>query len=215
MNKIIITYDSDQIEEMVLEHGSINIGRARDNEIHLTDETLSGHHARIVTIFNACHIEDMGSTNGTFVNDKKVIKHTLHDGDIITVGNCHIKFNADTPAHSEKQNETIAMSDDKLKSMLAEAAANKQETGTLSQPPPMKSVAPDSEQAPVKPKSVDYETGVETRFNPVQANQGIYQPKDEFDASFDQQGISKRSIILLIVTIAIVTAFVFYILKLL
>lgn len=226
MNKIIIDNGSDQISEMMLEHGFINIGRARDNDIQLHDETLSGHHARIVTIFTASHIEDTGSTNGTFVNDKKVIKHTLHDGDIITLGNCHIKFSADAPAQNDSQDKTMIMSDDKLKSMLAEAVANKQSDNVDIKQPSMESATPVAEKAfskPVtavpektfsKPVSIEDDYATETRFNPSQANQSIYQPKDDLNL-INHQGMSKRSIILAVATIGMIAAFAVYILKLL
>jgi len=238
MNKIIIDNGSDPISEMILEHGFINIGRARDNDIQLHDETLSGHHARIVTIFTASHIEDTGSTNGTFVNDKKIIKHTLHDGDIITLGNCHITFSADVPVQNHSQDQTMIMSDDKLKSMLAEAVANKQSTKVDINSPSMKSATPVAEKAfskpatpvaekafskpatPVaekafsKPVSNKDDYAVETRLNPSQANQNIYQPEDDLNV-FNHEGMSKRSIILVIATIGMIAAFAVYILKLL
>lgn len=226
MNKIIIDNGSDQINEMMLEHGYLNIGRARDNEIQLHDETLSGHHARIVTIFTASHIEDLGSTNGTFVNDKKVIKHTLHDGDIITLGNCHITFSADVPEKNHSQDQTMIMSDDKLKSMLAEAVASKQPSKVDINPPSMKSATPEAEKAFSKPATHVAEKAfskhmsnveddaVETRFNPSQANQSIYQPNEDHNV-FNHEGMSKRSIILLIATVGLIAAFAVYILKLL
>ena len=172
---------------MTLEHGSINIGRSRDNEIHLNDETLSGRHARIVTIFTASHIEDLDSTNGTFVNDKKVLKHTLHDGDVITVGQCHIEFISDVSnkniPSNDAQEKTMMMSDEKLKSMLAEAAADQPSNpsagvSVFSAVEPTHSDQKEPEEALNKPEAPLVHEDHETQFNPVQANASIYQPED-------------------------------------
>ncbi len=95
MNRISIRKDGQTLKDYILDHGSVTIGRARDNIIQLHDETISAHHARIITLFTASHIEDLGSTNGTFVNHRKVLKHTLHAGDIITIGGTQIVFYTD------------------------------------------------------------------------------------------------------------------------
>ena len=95
MNKIMIENSHGESKELRLEHGTITLGRAPDNDIQLLDKTVSAHHARIVTIFNASHIEDIGSTNGSKVNGKKINEHTLHDGDVIQLGKIAIRFFSD------------------------------------------------------------------------------------------------------------------------
>ena len=95
MNKIIIESKSGESKELKLEHGTITLGRSADNDIQLMDKTVSAHHAKIVTIFNASHIEDLGSTNGSKVNGKKVGEHTLHNGDLIQLGGISIRFFSD------------------------------------------------------------------------------------------------------------------------
>ena len=77
----------------------LGIGRARDNEIVIEDEAVSSYHA-LVTIRESPGdknvmeyiIEDLDSTNKTFVNNKEVKKHSLQNGDIIRVGETRIKF---------------------------------------------------------------------------------------------------------------------------
>lgn len=64
----------------------VSIGRSRVNEIHLDDVTVSGQHCRIVPEVGRHVLYDLGSTNGTLVNDKKISKAVLKEGDIIKVG---------------------------------------------------------------------------------------------------------------------------------
>ena len=80
-----VVIDSTQ-QRVNLPTGEIFIGRAKDCDINIADQTISAHHARIVTYFNASYIEDLSSTNGTFLNGKRVKMHTLHPGDEISLG---------------------------------------------------------------------------------------------------------------------------------
>jgi len=76
--------------ELKLGPGVISLGRASDNNVKLEDKSISAHHARIFTYFNTSYIEDLSSTNGTFLNNKKIHKHIIHPGDVIRLGNLHI-----------------------------------------------------------------------------------------------------------------------------
>lgn len=65
----------------------LGIGRSVDNEIILTDDFASSHHARIVAATNGVFLHDLGSTNGTFVNDVRVVDpQQLQLGDTIRIG---------------------------------------------------------------------------------------------------------------------------------
>lgn len=70
----------------VLRDGELCIGRAHDNDLAIDVPTVSAHHARIYTYLVASYIEDLNSTNGTFVNGKRIKKHVLKSGDVIRLG---------------------------------------------------------------------------------------------------------------------------------
>lgn len=89
------TTSSCEIElagNIALQAGAITIGRAGDNDFHVPDYTVSAHHARIFTYLEASYIEDLGSTNGTYINGKRIQKHTVHPGDVIRVGRLEFKI---------------------------------------------------------------------------------------------------------------------------
>ena len=62
------------------------IGRRTDNDVCLEDVAVSGHHARIARIQEVLVLEDLGSINGTFVNDQKIDRWQLQDADNIRIG---------------------------------------------------------------------------------------------------------------------------------
>jgi pSer/pThr/pTyr-binding forkhead associated (FHA) protein len=77
--------------------GNTDLGAAPDNGIAITARGVSRHHARIWRQADgACWIEDLGSTNGTFVNGVRVTKEWLHDGDLITLGEWTTHYRAPT-----------------------------------------------------------------------------------------------------------------------
>jgi len=69
-----------------LSFGELSIGRASDNDVRITDSTVSSHHARVFTYLNSSYVEDLNSSNGTFINGKRVEKHILRPGDTLQVG---------------------------------------------------------------------------------------------------------------------------------
>ncbi len=92
MYGLIIDYDDDHTERLELSRGTVTIGRRHDNQLRLLDPKISGRHARIVWLYNKPYIQDLNSTNGTYVNGERVRQHTLLDGDIITLSSVTIKF---------------------------------------------------------------------------------------------------------------------------
>ncbi len=64
----------------------ITIGRNPANDIQIDNLAVSGSHARIRKVLSAYLIEDLDSTNGTFVNEKKIDRYELIDGDRVTIG---------------------------------------------------------------------------------------------------------------------------------
>lgn len=70
----------------------IIIGRSSDLDMVLVEDMVSRRHAKITTTEGDIFIQDMGSTNGTFVNGAKITKQFLRDGDEVRIGEARMKF---------------------------------------------------------------------------------------------------------------------------
>ena len=79
--------------------GAFSIGRADDNDMPVLDKTVSAHHARIFTYLNSSYIEDLGSTNGTYLNGRRIQKHTLQTGDKVRIGKLELEVNRIESSH--------------------------------------------------------------------------------------------------------------------
>lgn len=92
MTKLIVTLNGRFVTECHLVPGSTaTIGRRADNHVVLSDASVSGRHAR-VTVGEQVEIEDLSSTNGTFVNKRRIQKAVLKDGDILLLGRYIVRF---------------------------------------------------------------------------------------------------------------------------
>ncbi len=112
MAKLIIKTNGSLVGEFPLDKECITMGRKPDNDIKIEHLAVSGHHAQVITILNDSFVEDLNSTNGTFVNSKPVKKHALRDGDQITLGNYQIQYMNELAASAAENNfeRTLIMS---------------------------------------------------------------------------------------------------------
>jgi len=117
MAKITINRENFKIDERELEQGSLSIGRSHDNALSIDDPAVSNHHAQIVTVFDSSYIEDHGSTNGTFVNGKQIKTHTLHNGDVLTIGHYQILFQSETVTTARTANATMMLGASQLEEL--------------------------------------------------------------------------------------------------
>jgi HD-GYP domain-containing protein (c-di-GMP phosphodiesterase class II) len=91
-----LIYNSSAGQEKFELLNSNSIGRHTSNKIQIQDISISKNHAKInINRYHRCIISDLASTNGTFVNDKKIKTATLYNGDAIKIGNIHLQFFGD------------------------------------------------------------------------------------------------------------------------
>jgi diguanylate cyclase (GGDEF)-like protein len=84
---------------------AVVIGRGADCAIHIDDHSVSRKHARIEPTAHGYAAEDLGSTNGTFVDDKPITRQVLEDGDYLRVGNCIYRYLAGGNIEAEYHEE--------------------------------------------------------------------------------------------------------------
>ena len=101
MARLVLSIDGQELAEYNMSKERYTVGRLPDNDIRIDNPAVSGHHALIINILNDSFLEDLNSTNGTYVNGKIVKKHAMQHGDVITVGHHSLRFvdsEADEPA---------------------------------------------------------------------------------------------------------------------
>jgi len=94
--KLMDLTNEKDIKEYVISENTTTVGRIVSNDIYLSNEMVSGHHAKILKVQNNYFLEDVGSTNGTFVNGKRLRKCVLKDGDKVTFGLYKMVFQVDS-----------------------------------------------------------------------------------------------------------------------
>ncbi|MEZ5499925.1 MAG: FHA domain-containing protein [Steroidobacteraceae bacterium] len=101
MARLILSLDGQVMAEYNMNKERYTIGRLPDNDIRIDNPAVSGHHSLIINILNDSFLEDLNSTNGTYVNGKLIKKHALQHGDIITVGHHQLRFVEDDEQQDE------------------------------------------------------------------------------------------------------------------
>jgi len=99
--KLIMTLDGAILREYPVVKDSISVGRKHGNDIQINDMTVSGRHALVTTLVGNTYVEDLGSTNGTLVNGRKVRKLKLRHGDVIQLGTHQLTYFEDEQAAYE------------------------------------------------------------------------------------------------------------------
>ncbi len=111
MARLVLSLDGQALAEYNMSKERYTIGRLPDNDIRIDNPAVSGHHALIINILNDSFLEDLNSTNGTYVNGKIVKKHAMQHGDVITVGHHSLRFmdsEADEPADEFEKTMVIS-----------------------------------------------------------------------------------------------------------
>ena len=92
MPKLIVSIDGVVVKEVQLTKDRSTIGRRPYNDVVIDNLAVSGEHAVIRMAGGSAVLEDLGSTNGTYVNGKAVKQHALADDDLIEVGKYKLTF---------------------------------------------------------------------------------------------------------------------------
>ena len=92
MPKFLFQFEGAVIKEIPVTKGEITVGRKPDNDIVIDNPAVSGHHCKIVLVGDTFFVEDLNSTNGVFLNAKKIMKSGLKNDDVIGIAKHALKF---------------------------------------------------------------------------------------------------------------------------
>ncbi len=102
MPKMIVSIDGIVIKEVTLTKDRTTLGRRPYNDIVIDNLAVSGEHAVLQLVGSEVYLEDLNSTNGTYINGKAVKKQLLQNDDVVEIGKYRIKFLGDTGFGYEK-----------------------------------------------------------------------------------------------------------------
>ncbi|MGQ7844173.1 FHA domain-containing protein [Granulosicoccus sp. 3-233] len=94
MTTIIVTHEDNEVDEFDFNDGqdTISIGRRSSNDVCIPDLSVSGNHALITLEGGEFWLEDLNSTNGTYINGQVVQRQTIRNNDEIIIGKIRITF---------------------------------------------------------------------------------------------------------------------------
>lgn len=90
--RLFLTYNGRTLREIEFDRSRILVGRSDHNDVCVNSRFISRHHALFVRQGAATFLLDLNSTNGTYVNSKRITNHVLTHDDVISIGNHGIKF---------------------------------------------------------------------------------------------------------------------------
>ena len=133
MAKLSLMFENKLVKEVPIGNRPVSIGRSPDNDNPVDNLAVSTYHARVYYEGGRLVVEDLDSLNGTFVNDLRIERATLHDGDSIWIGKHSIKVDTSADAAipwdtgrkaaAPKINETMVLDTKVRRDMLQQAAA--------------------------------------------------------------------------------------------
>ncbi len=123
MGKLVIKLRGKPVSDVNLKLGETTIGRNPACDIMLeNDKCVSSNHAVIKTVGRKSTLEDLGSTNGTFIENGRVSKHELRHGETIIIGEYELIYRdnvaMDTPIFAKGAGASAALDDDMLKTRV-------------------------------------------------------------------------------------------------
>lgn len=90
--RLYVATDGHTIAEHELRRGRFVIGRTKDNDLELDSKFVSRHHCQVTTDATSSVLEDLNSTNGVYVRDRRMRRHVLRDGDVIVIGRHELMY---------------------------------------------------------------------------------------------------------------------------
>jgi pSer/pThr/pTyr-binding forkhead associated (FHA) protein len=157
MARLILSLDGQTLAEYNMTKERYTVGRLPDNDIRIDNAAVSGHHSLLINILNDSFLEDLNSTNGTYVNGKLIKKHALQHGDVITVGHHQLRYvddQAQQAPEDEFEKTMVITPSGQMEKQVAQAARAAEAAATAAAreaPRPTAPVEPPKPRRPFAP----------------------------------------------------------------
>ncbi len=102
---LVVIYGLDLGKKYDVDKKAVSLGRSSSSDVQIDQESVSRNHCKLINTGQTILLRDLGSTNGTYVNDELVDEYVLRDGDFIKVGRCIFKFLVGTNIESAYHEE--------------------------------------------------------------------------------------------------------------
>jgi pSer/pThr/pTyr-binding forkhead associated (FHA) protein len=163
MARLILSLDGQTLAEYNMTKERYTVGRLPDNDIRIDNAAVSGHHSLLINILNDSFLEDLNSTNGTYVNGKLIKKHALQHGDVITVGHHQLRYvddNAQQAPEDEFEKTMVITPSGHMEKQVAQAARVAEAAANAAakeapKPPPAPAAKPKRLFSPTTTQEVD------------------------------------------------------------
>lgn len=116
---LLVSYNGELLRELVLDRPRLLIGRSEHNELRISSRFVSRHHALFVRHGDATFLMDLNSTNGTFVNSRRISNLMMKHEDVVQLGNYRIKF-VDPSATKRSNLDDVGLSETVVMKSLAD-----------------------------------------------------------------------------------------------
>ena len=134
MSRLVLKFESSALKEVPLGTRPVTIGRAPDNDIQIDNLAVSNYHARVYVEAGSLVVEDLNSLNGSFLNDMRVERAMLKDGDQILIGkheilvdqghDAAVPLDAQRKAPAPRVDETMILDTEQRRKLLEMAVAS-------------------------------------------------------------------------------------------
>jgi general secretion pathway protein A len=113
ISKVILSTDGKAVSELHLVPGRKVVGRTPDNDLQIDSKFISRHHCQLITGSDGITVlEDLNSTNGIVIRGKRVRRHTLRNGDVITMGQHEMLYVDENSKHLTDTHDDLPVIDD-------------------------------------------------------------------------------------------------------
>lgn len=136
---LYLTQNGKTVKSFVFEKPRLLIGRSEHNDLSIDSRFVSRHHMLLVRSGKSTFLMDLNSTNGTFVNSRRVSNHVLIDSDVISIGHHRIKF-CDPHAKRRHTPDTDAFTDTAIMQTLEDMRALLARENTAIMPMPSENI---------------------------------------------------------------------------